>query len=119
MLKRFAQSKQQALLLFSAYIDEPSDDIWSNVKNQVFLGSEAFVQTYTESLESSKLTTEIPNSQMRRSAEPLAYYQEKYANRNEAICQAYLSGGYTLAKLAEHFGLHYSTVSRIIAKNKT
>ena len=119
LLKRFAQSKQQALLLFSAYIDEPSDDIWSNVKNQVFLGSEAFVQTYTESLESSKLTTEFPNSQMRSSAEPLANYQEKYVNRNEAICQAYLSGAYTLAKLAEYFGLHYSTVSRIIAKNKT
>ncbi|MCP4991237.1 MAG: addiction module toxin RelE, partial [Colwellia sp.] len=112
-------SKQQALLLFCAYIDEPSDDIWSNVKNQVFLGSAAFVQIYTESLESSKLTAEIPNSQVRRSAEPLANYQDKYANRNEAICQAYLTGAYTLARLAEHFSLHYSTISRIIAKNKT
>jgi len=32
---------------------------------------------------------------------------------------AYKSGGYTLKEIGEYFGLHYSRVSRIVAKGKT
>ena len=38
------------------------------------------------------------------------------SHRNEAIVAAYMSGGYTLQQIGEHFSLHYSTVSRIIQK---
>jgi transposase len=34
--------------------------------------------------------------------------------RNEAIALAYLSGGHTMAAMAEHFGVHYTTVSRLV-----
>ncbi|MCP4324967.1 MAG: addiction module toxin RelE, partial [Alteromonadales bacterium] len=31
---------------------------------------------------------------------------------------AYKSGGYTLRQIGDHFKLHYSRVSRIVAKGK-
>jgi transposase len=38
---------------------------------------------------------------------------------HEAIVNAYLSGGYIQKKIGDYFGLHYSQISRIIAKYKT
>ncbi|MFN0315112.1 MAG: helix-turn-helix domain-containing protein [Burkholderiales bacterium] len=34
--------------------------------------------------------------------------------RNDAIALAYLSGHHTMAAIAEHFGVHYTTVSRLV-----
>ncbi|HHI94512.1 MAG TPA: helix-turn-helix domain-containing protein [Gammaproteobacteria bacterium] len=44
----------------------------------------------------------------------LADYFRKEVTRNEGIIQAYASGGYSMKETGEHFGLHYSQVSRII-----
>ncbi|RVU30847.1 addiction module toxin RelE, partial [Rheinheimera riviphila] len=38
---------------------------------------------------------------------------------DEAIQVAYQSGSYTLQELGDYFGLHYSRISRIVAKSKT
>ncbi|MCP4375622.1 MAG: helix-turn-helix domain-containing protein [bacterium] len=35
---------------------------------------------------------------------------------HEAMVSAYKSGGYTLKEIADHYGLHYSTVSRIVKR---
>ena len=53
---------------------------------------------------------------------PLTQIAEAHA-RDEAIFDAYASGGYSLKEIGDHFRLHYSRVSRIVkqqrlAKNK-
>ena len=53
-------------------------------------------------------------------ATPLAEHEAEAVGRDKAIRAAWRSGAYGLAEIAEHFGLHYSWVSRIAnAKNKT
>ena len=47
---------------------------------------------------------------------PLDHYARKHPDCNEAIMQAYASGGYGMKEIGDHFGLHYSRVSRIIAQ---
>lgn len=37
---------------------------------------------------------------------------------NQAIVAAYQSRGYTLNEIAQYFGCHYSTISRVIAKGR-
>jgi len=63
---------------------------------------------------------EIPKAQCRPAAQEISHYIETANTRNEAICLAYQSGGYSMAAIGEHFDLHYSRVSRIIndAKGK-
>jgi putative transposase len=34
--------------------------------------------------------------------------------RNDAIALAYLSGQHTMAAIAQHFGVHYTTVSGLV-----
>ncbi len=64
--------------------------------------------------------SEIPSSQKRKVAKPLACYEKKYRDRNTAITKAYESGGYSLKEIGDCYHLHYSRVSRIIkAKDKT
>jgi hypothetical protein len=42
----------------------------------------------------------------------LAGYQEKYADRGQAMAMAYKSGNFTLREIAEHFGVQSTTVKR-------
>ncbi len=66
---------------------------------------------------------EIAAVQRRSPPKPLAQIAEAHG-RDEAIFDAYASGGYSLKEIGDHFRLHYSRVSRIVkqqrlAKNKT
>jgi putative transposase len=49
-------------------------------------------------------------------SKPISNYRDQYIDENIAIKEAYLSGGYTMKEIGEHFGKHYTTISRIIKK---
>jgi REP element-mobilizing transposase RayT len=56
-------------------------------------------------------TREMPRWQRR--LRELETYEKDSDNRDEAIRAAYASGHHSLAAIGRHFGLHYSTVSKI------
>jgi putative transposase len=90
-----------------------------DLKHQVFLGDDAFVEKHQlmqKLLEGD--VSEIPFKQ--RSVTPLTLdeYQQQSTTRNDAIIKAYQSGGYTMKVIGEHFKIHYSLVSRIVAASK-
>ena len=87
---------------------------WGQLKNQIYLGSEAFVANLQRRLSPDKDLSEIPAAQHRPVAKALAHYARRYRNRNTAIVKAYASGAYGLKAIGAHFGLHYSYVSRIV-----
>ena len=55
--------------------------------------------------------TEIPRAQRRAAKRALAEFAGAH-ERNEAL--AYLSGQHTTSAIAAHFGVHYTTVSRLV-----
>ncbi|AWB68308.1 addiction module toxin RelE [Saccharobesus litoralis] len=117
VLARFAKSEAKAIELFKQYVEQKSEaDFWQAITHQIFLGDETFAKRYLPSENDLPVIDEIPNVQQRRQAESLAYYQKTFPKRSEAIVVAYRSGGYTQKKIADYFGLHYTTVSRIIKK---
>ena len=59
---------------------------------------------------------EVPATQHRRPPESLRQYAQSHGDRDEAITAAYASGGYSMKAIADHFGLHYSMVSRIVKR---
>jgi putative transposase len=50
---------------------------------------------------------------------PLAEYQAQTVDKHQAIYNAQRCGGYTQKQIGEHFGLHYSQISRLVVKYKT
>ncbi len=98
--------------------------LWDNLKNQIYLGTDTFVQKMVSQKSANEDLSEVPLAQRRAVAKPLAYYAACRNNRDETIALAYASGGYGMKEIGGHFGLHYSRVSRIVesqrkAKGKT
>lgn len=56
----------------------------------------------------------IPKVQQRPVPKKIAEYVKMSDSRNDAIVQAYRSGGYSYQELGEYFGLHFTQVGRIV-----
>ena len=101
-------------------IGRPS--VWQDLSGQVYLGDEKFVNKMSAMADQSpqgaragRSRLEIPHAQRRPVPLPLQSYIEQYpSNRNAAIQAAFATGNYTMAQLAGHFELHYTSVSRIV-----
>ena len=121
LLACFGHHKKHAVEGYKRFVSEgrgqPSP--WESLRNQVYLGSEQFVEDMRSLIDGEKELSEVPVSQRRPLAEPLANYEKYAMDRNTAIVTAYESGGYTLKELGEYFGLHYSTVSGIVKNHKS
>lgn len=81
-------------------------------------GSGAFVQTVRATRPAHEDLSEIPLPQRRQPAKPLASYVRQCSDRDQAIALADRSVGYTLKEIGEHFSVHYSRVSRIVAMHQ-
>lgn len=94
---------------------------WSEIKNQVFLGSKEYVEKLHARIDCDKDLSEIPSSQRRPMPLKLSEYERTSSSRNAAIVSSYKGGGYSLKEIGEYFNLHYSRVSKIVkeAKGKT
>lgn len=117
ILSAFGQRRTQALEAYRSFVvagkNQPSP--WASLRNQIYLGSDAFVGKMQRKVEAVRDLTEVPAIQRRQMPKPLEHYAQKHADRDEAIEQAYASGGYGMKEIGDHFGLHYSRVSRILA----
>ena len=121
LLASFGKTKGRAIKGYKAFVSQgkglPSP--WSALRNQVFLGTERYLEEMQVLIDTGKELSEIPSSQRRPKPKELDDYKQSNSSRNDAIVSAYESGGYTLKGLGDYFGLHYSTVSGIIKNHKS
>lgn len=120
ILGQFAKRRKIAIRKYIDFVREgiglPSP--WRNVQNQIFLGSERFINKHQKLINKKDSLSEVPQLHKRKIPKSLAYYERKYPDQKKAICHAYLSGGYTLKEIGEYFDKHYSTISRIVKENE-
>ena len=114
VLALFSTDRGAARRAFSRFVAQgvDADDPTEQVTNQVFLGSEVFVENAIA--RAGKLATEVPKQQRRQQS--LAKIAADAPDRDSAIRAAYQSGSFTLKEIGGHFGLHYATVSRLARK---
>jgi putative transposase len=92
--------------------------VWGELSGQIYLGDEQFVRNVQAGLSGQLENKEIPRRQRRPKALPLSDYQRHYSERDTAICAAFASGDYTQPQIAKHFGVHYSTISRVVRRGR-
>jgi len=116
ILGQFGQRRSNAIAKYVAFVHEGArlPSVWAQLQGQIFLGSEAFVRKMQARIEKGHTLDEIPRAQRRAITQPLEGFEKRYP-RNEAMAQAYLSGQHSMAAIAKHFGVHYSTVSRTVS----
>lgn len=86
---------------------------WQHLRHQILLGGSAFVERHADTGKPGELR-EVPRAQRRALAPSLDSIAKRHRSRDAAMAAAYLSGAYSQQEIAEHFGVHYSTVSRAV-----
>lgn len=121
LLAGFAKKKSVAIEHYKTFVAEGKGQAspWTLLRNQIYLGSEQFVEKMQSLVDGERELDEVPSSQRRPVPKTFAEYEVSSQDRNEAICKAYQSGGYTLNEIGQYFRLHYSTVSGIIKNHKS
>ena len=118
ILSAFGVQKRRAIENYRNFVadgkNQPSP--WKELRNQVFLGSDDFVEKVQAGMDVGKDLREVPMKQRRPVPKALAHYSAQSEDRDSAIVAAYGSGGYSMREIGDHFGLHYSYVSRIISR---
>jgi len=115
VLSQFGAQRARAVAKYIAFVHEGAGlpSVWGQLRGQVYLGSAAFVGKMQSLVDKKPSLTEIPRAQRRVLTRALADFAGKHP-RNDAIALAYLSGQHTMAAIAEYFGVHYTTVSRLV-----
>lgn len=119
ILAQFGRQRARAICKYVEFVHEGArlPSVWMQLQGQIYLGSDAFVKKMQAHIEKRPSLDEIPRAQRRMLTQPLTEFEQRYG-RNEAMARAYMSGQHTMAAIAEHFGVHYSTVSRAVASHE-
>jgi REP element-mobilizing transposase RayT len=120
ILAQFAKRRSLAQQRYEQFVAEgiKSESPWVNIKGQVFLGDEQFVQRMQSLIQTGNDDVQIPLAQRRPPPPSLEKITDRSPDRNAAIVDAYSTGGYSYQQIAEHFGIHFTTVGKIIRGGK-
>jgi putative transposase len=115
ILSLFSKQRARAFANYRAFVHEGDGlpSVWNRLQGQIYLGPDAFVEKMQALIEQRPARTEIPRKQRQALSRALSEFTQNH-DRNEAIALAYLSGQHTMASIAGHFNVHYTTVSRLV-----
>jgi len=116
ILSIFGNKKKQAQTRYRDFVKQGQNQLspWKSLKNQIYLGTDQFVEDMQCKLDPDQSLKDIPRKHKQAPPKPLSYYKERYQNRQEAMAKAYLSGHYTQTEVGTIFGVSYATVSRAV-----
>ena len=116
VLGNFGRQRGKAQEGYRRFIQEGKNQPspWDSLKNQIYLGSDRFVEQMQSQLDPDQSLDGIPKPQKQAPPKPVEYYKKAYPERNRAMAEAYLSGHYTLTEVGGAFGVSYATVSRAV-----
>jgi putative transposase len=117
ILGQFGKQRNRVRAAYMDFVRQgvSSPSVWDKIKGQIYLGSDEFISRMQSSLTPQQSLAEIPRIQLRPPAKPLIQYRAEYADDpHTGMALAYLSGAYTMSEVANVFGVHYTTVSRVV-----
>jgi len=119
ILAQLSAQRTNAIAAYVEFVHQGArlPSVWVKLQGQIYLGSSDFVKKMQAQIEGKPSLDEIPRTQRRWMTQPLQDFELNYPPR-QAMAKAYLSGQHTMAAIAQHFGVHYSTVSRTVKEHE-
>ena len=121
ILSQFAKRPKNAQKKYVEYVKQgkKSENPLDDVRGQIFLGSDDFMQKLMPQLSRGKSKRQLPKWQRNLDRPPIEEVFKNIENksvkqRNLRIKRANEKYGFTLKQIGDHLGLHYTSVSRII-----
>lgn len=123
LLQQFASRKTHARQRYAEFVAQGigQESPWKKLKGQILLGDETFVECLRPFLDDNDKLSEVPRTQKMLARPELSelFPAEVRLNkvaRNTNILQAFSRHGYSMASIAKHLDLHYTTVSKVIVR---
>ena len=120
MLGQFGRQRASAIRRYAEFVGDGigAPDLWAEVRNQIYLGDEKFVARMQAKLGAQAADINIPRTQRRQPPRALSEIERLHVRREQAIVAAHNSGGYSYQEIAQHFGVHFTTVGRIVRADR-
>lgn len=115
VLAAFSSKRPVAARRYQSFVAAGVDaaPVWDHLQAQAFLGDEEFAaRTLRHSQASDDVN--IPKAQRRPAPPSLDEIARNRAGRDEAIVAAHATGRYSYQQIADYFGVHFTTVGRIV-----
>jgi putative transposase len=93
------------------------ESIWKDLQGQIYLGDDKFVEQMRSKLDEREEDVNIPRIQQRGPAPKLSALRRQYKNRDHGIRAAYQTGAYSYQQIGKEFGVHFTTVGRIVRQH--
>jgi REP-associated tyrosine transposase len=118
ILGEFGRSRIWARRKYQQFVEEGvgQETIWKELKGQIYLGDEDFVDEMQGRLGKRAEDVNIPRVQRQRPAS-LEEIRRRYSDRNRAIRAAYETGAYSYQQIGGYFGVYFTTVGRIVRES--
>jgi putative transposase len=116
LLRQFGKRRIRARRKYQQFVEEGmgGESIWKDLKGQIYLGDDDFVEQMRGKLGERDEDANIPLVQQRVPAPMLSAIRRRHSNRDEGIRAAYETGAYSYQEIARHFKVHFTTVGRIV-----
>jgi REP element-mobilizing transposase RayT len=117
LLARFGSERTRAQRRYAEFVAEGmgAPSLWQGLRGQIYLGDERFVRRMQARLDAEAgEDVNVPKVQRRPPAPALASIAARHKGRDQAVLAAHDTGQYSYQQIAEHFGVHFTTVGRIV-----
>jgi putative transposase len=121
VLSRFGSERKIAEASYRRFVRDGigAGSIWKSLRAQSVLGESDFIERLSDYVKGKKRIPEIAKSQRFMNKPPLRdiFRSEVLGDRRErdkSIGKAVLEHGYTQREVADHLGMHFTSVSRIL-----
>ena len=96
------------------------ESVWGELRQQIYLGSDRFIERMQRKLEGGRgEDINIPRAQRQRPAPSLKDIEGRNRDRKKAMVAAYETGAYSYQQIGKHFGVHFTTVGRVVRERQT
>jgi len=119
LLSPFGTVRAEAVRAYAQFVAEgmKAPPLWDKLQGQVYLGDAGFVARMLAKAKGAP-ALQVPQVQRRAPAAPLAEIASAHADRDAAIAAAHATGHYSYTQIAAHFGVHFTTVGRVVRRHK-
>jgi putative transposase len=121
LLMQFDDKQSPAKQQYRKFVGEGigRESMWTELRQQIYLGGDRFIERMQRKLEEGKTRdVNIPRAQRQSPALSLGAMEKRNKDRRKAMVVAYETGAYSYQQIAKHFGVHFTTVGRVVREAK-
>jgi len=122
LLAQFGQKWEIARRRYKEFVEQGTgqQNLLSELKRQIYLGDERFVERMQARLDDEQANdVNIPKALRRGAAPTLKLIETRYGDRSRAKVAAYETDDYSYQQIGKYFGMHFTTVDRIVRATRT